>query len=70
MKLVVLINSLGLGGTEKAAGRWARGLQARGHAVTVLTLAAPNWKRLKFRCERWRRKRRSWRKPCAIWDRK
>jgi glycosyltransferase involved in cell wall biosynthesis len=39
MKLVVLINSLGLGGTEKAAGRWARGLQARGHAVTVLTLA-------------------------------
>jgi len=24
MKLAVFINSLGLGGTEKAAGRWAR----------------------------------------------
>jgi glycosyltransferase involved in cell wall biosynthesis len=39
MKLVVFINSLGLGGTEKAACRWARGLQSRGHAVSVLTLA-------------------------------
>jgi glycosyltransferase involved in cell wall biosynthesis len=39
MKLLVFLNALGLGGTEKAAGRWAWGLQARGHAVTVLALA-------------------------------
>ena len=39
MKLVIFLNTLGLGGTEKAAGRWARGLQIRGHAVTVLSLA-------------------------------
>ncbi len=39
MKLVVFVNGLGLGGTEKAAVRWARGLQARGHAITVLALA-------------------------------
>ncbi len=39
MKIVVFINSLGLGGTEKAAVRWARGLSARGHPLTVLTLA-------------------------------
>jgi glycosyltransferase involved in cell wall biosynthesis len=39
MKLVVFLNSLGLGGTEKAACRWARGLKERGHQVVVLTLA-------------------------------
>ena len=39
MKLVVFVNSLGLGGTEKAACRWARGLQARGHNLAVLALA-------------------------------
>jgi glycosyltransferase involved in cell wall biosynthesis len=32
------LNNLGLGGTEKAAVRWAWGLQVRGHSVTVLTL--------------------------------
>ncbi len=39
MKVLILTNSLGLGGTEKAACRWARGLQARGHAVAVVSLA-------------------------------
>ena len=39
MKLVVFFNGLGIGGTEKAACHWARGLQARGHQVTVLALA-------------------------------
>jgi glycosyltransferase involved in cell wall biosynthesis len=38
MKLVVFLNNLGLGGTEKAACRWAWGLQTRGHPVVVLTL--------------------------------
>lgn len=38
MKLVIFLNQLGLGGTEKAAVRWAWGLQARGHRVTVVTL--------------------------------
>ncbi len=38
MKLVVFLNGLGLGGTEKAACRWARGLQQRNHGVTVLAL--------------------------------
>ena len=38
MRIVVFLNSLGLGGTEKAACRWARGLKERGHPVTVLTL--------------------------------
>jgi glycosyltransferase involved in cell wall biosynthesis len=38
MKLVSFVNILGLGGTEKAAGRWAWGLKERGHQVTVLTL--------------------------------
>jgi glycosyltransferase involved in cell wall biosynthesis len=36
--VVVFMNSLGLGGTEKAACRWARGLKERGHTVAVLTL--------------------------------
>ena len=35
MKLVVSLNNLGLGGTEKAAVRWAWGLAARGHRVTL-----------------------------------
>jgi len=39
MKILVFINSLGLGGTEKAAVRWAWGLSARGHQVAVLSLA-------------------------------
>jgi glycosyltransferase involved in cell wall biosynthesis len=39
MKLVVFLNSLDVGGTEKAACRWARGLQERGHQVAVLALA-------------------------------
>lgn len=39
MKIVVFLNALGLGGTEKAACRWARGLKDRGHQVAVLALA-------------------------------
>jgi glycosyltransferase involved in cell wall biosynthesis len=38
MNVAVFLNSLGLGGTEKAACRWAWGLRERGHQVTVLTL--------------------------------
>ena len=38
MKIVIFLNNLGLGGTEKAACRWARGLKERGHPITVLTL--------------------------------
>ncbi len=38
MKIHVFVNSLGLGGTEKAACRWAWGLKERGHQITVLTL--------------------------------
>ncbi|MGA3283141.1 MAG: glycosyltransferase family 4 protein [Verrucomicrobiota bacterium] len=38
MKVVSFVNILGLGGTEKAAGRWAWGLKERGHHVTMLTL--------------------------------
>ena len=38
MKVALFVNSLGLGGTEKAACRWAWGLQQRNHQVTVLTL--------------------------------
>jgi glycosyltransferase involved in cell wall biosynthesis len=38
MKLVVFLNNLGCGGTEKAACRWAWGLKERGHHVTMLTL--------------------------------
>jgi glycosyltransferase involved in cell wall biosynthesis len=38
MKIAIFVNSLGLGGTEKAACRWARGLHERGHEVWVLTL--------------------------------
>ena len=39
MNILVFANALGLGGTEKAACRWAWGLKERGHAVLVLTLA-------------------------------
>src|SRR5882672_8336610 len=38
MKIVTFVNQLGLGGTEKAACRWARGLAEHGHAVHLLTL--------------------------------
>jgi glycosyltransferase involved in cell wall biosynthesis len=38
MRLVVFVNNLGYGGTEKAACRWAWGLKELGHSVTVLTL--------------------------------
>ncbi len=38
MKILVFLNELGLGGTEKAAARWAQGLAERGHALHVLTL--------------------------------
>jgi glycosyltransferase involved in cell wall biosynthesis len=39
IKASIFINSLVLGGTEKAACRWARGLKERGHQVGVLALA-------------------------------
>jgi glycosyltransferase involved in cell wall biosynthesis len=39
LKILIFTNGLGLGGTEKAACRWARGLQERGHQVLSLTLA-------------------------------
>jgi glycosyltransferase involved in cell wall biosynthesis len=38
MKIVTFINQLGLGGSEKAACCWAKGLAERGHTVHVLTL--------------------------------
>jgi glycosyltransferase involved in cell wall biosynthesis len=38
VKVVTFINNLGLGGTEKAACRWAKGLAERGHTVHVLSL--------------------------------
>lgn len=38
MKVTVFLNQLGLGGTEKAAARWARGLRERGHEVHALAL--------------------------------
>jgi glycosyltransferase involved in cell wall biosynthesis len=38
MRIVVFLNSLGLGGTEKAACRWAWGLKERGHEMVALTL--------------------------------
>src|SRR6185436_131750 len=37
MKVAVVVNTLGLGGTEKAACRWAWGLKDRGHEVNVIT---------------------------------
>lgn len=38
MRVLVFVNSLGTGGTEKAACRWAKGLKERGHEVSVLSL--------------------------------
>lgn len=38
MTIIVFINQLGFGGSEKAACRWARGLVDRGHVVHVVTL--------------------------------
>jgi glycosyltransferase involved in cell wall biosynthesis len=39
MKILVFLNGLGLGGTEKAACRWTVGLKDRGHELNVLALA-------------------------------
>ena len=39
VKIIIFMNGLGLGGTEKAACRWAWGLKERGHDVTVLSLS-------------------------------
>ena len=38
MRVLVFLNGLGQGGTEKAACRWAIGLKVRGYHVSVLTL--------------------------------
>lgn len=38
MKVLVLLNALGLGGTEKAAFRWAKGLRQMGHKVHFISL--------------------------------
>lgn len=38
MNVLVFINNLGIGGTEKAACHWACGLKQRGHSVAVLTM--------------------------------
>lgn len=38
MKILEFCNSLGIGGTEKAACRWTRGLRARGHEVIFAAL--------------------------------
>jgi len=38
VKLLIFLDDLGLGGTEKAACRWAFGLQKRKHALLVLSL--------------------------------
>lgn len=38
MKVGVFLNELALGGTEKAAARWARGLREHGHEVSVIAL--------------------------------
>lgn len=38
MKILVFVNTLLLGGTEKAACRWSRGLKTRGHEVEVWCL--------------------------------
>jgi glycosyltransferase involved in cell wall biosynthesis len=39
MRILVFIETLGMGGTEKAACRWAVGLQRRNHSVLVVSLA-------------------------------
>jgi len=38
VKIIVFLNGLTLGGTEKAAGYWADGLRRRGHEVSVVSL--------------------------------
>lgn len=38
MRILIFLNQLGLGGTEKAACRWAKGLAERGHMIDVVTL--------------------------------
>lgn len=38
MKVFVFMDNLGIGGTEKAACRWAWGLKDRGHQVSMMTL--------------------------------
>ena len=38
VKIVIFLNQLGIGGSEKAAWRWAKGLAESGHTVHVLTL--------------------------------
>jgi glycosyltransferase involved in cell wall biosynthesis len=38
VRLVLFLNQLGIGGTEKAACRWARGLVERGHEIQTITL--------------------------------
>jgi glycosyltransferase involved in cell wall biosynthesis len=38
VRVVVFLNQLGIGGSEKAACRWARELAKRGHQIRVLTL--------------------------------
>ena len=38
MRVTVFLNGLGLGGTQKAAVRWARGLSERGHKIDIVTL--------------------------------
>jgi glycosyltransferase involved in cell wall biosynthesis len=38
LRIVVFLNELSIGGTEKAACRWARGLADLGHDIHVLTL--------------------------------
>jgi glycosyltransferase involved in cell wall biosynthesis len=39
VRIAVFTNQLGIGGSEKAACRWAYGLAERGHEVEVLTLS-------------------------------
>ncbi len=39
MRAAVFINQLGIGGSEKAACRWAYGLAERGHIIELLTLS-------------------------------
>jgi glycosyltransferase involved in cell wall biosynthesis len=38
MRITLFLTNLGLGGTEKAACRWARGLKDCGHEITVISL--------------------------------
>jgi glycosyltransferase involved in cell wall biosynthesis len=38
LRILVFLNGLGIGGTEKAACRWAVGLRERGHHIAALSL--------------------------------